>query len=68
MRVVTVYGDEMNISRKHYDAGWTQIPILTSTGRRLSEYHAEMNWGAMQRPETIHRENIASVIPEKVEQ
>lgn len=61
MKVRTRHGDTLIVSREHYDRGKTQLPIFTSTGMRLSDYHDRMGWRA--KATTLHRENIAEVLP-----
>lgn len=61
MRVRTVTGEVLTVSREHYDRGKTQIPIFTKTGKRLSDHHERMGW--RWKPSTLHRGNIAEILP-----
>ena len=61
IRVRTVRGDVLAVSRAQYEAGRTQLSIYTATGKRLCDYYETMRWG--RRPTTLHRANIAEVLP-----
>ena len=61
MRVRTVAGETLIVSREHYDRGKTQLPIFTATGQRLSDYHERMGWHG--KATTLHRENIKEILP-----
>lgn len=60
LKVRTVYGDTLRVSREQYDAGRVQLSIYTATGRKLADYYAQMNWWG--KSTTLHRENIAEVL------
>ena len=60
MKVRTVNGDVLTVSREHYDLGRTQLAIYTKSGRRLSDYFERMGWHG--NATTLHRNNIAEIL------
>ena len=60
LKVRTVYGHTLLVSREHYESERTQLAMYTSTGRRLSDHYASMGWAS--KPCTLHRANIEEVL------
>lgn len=64
VRVRTVYGETRIIARADLDnPARTQLPIYTSAGRPKNHHNGAMGWSKAALPTTLHRGNIAEVLP-----
>jgi hypothetical protein len=57
--ITTVYGDTRIVSAADLaNPKRTQLPLYTTTGKKISDHYHRMNWPSKALFATIHRENI----------